>query len=336
MLLFTFLCTFVVLPIVGLAIDGSIQYWMRSRLSSAVDSCALSTARALNVGQSLDEQMANATALGQQYFNANFPAGMMGTSVVGGTPTITITKDARNTLIVNVKATASVPLYFMRVLGFNTSLVAASGQAQRRALNLILVLDRSGSMGPGGANVCGTMTAAAQNFVNNWVEGRDQVGLITFQTSANVDVAPSYYFKSNISAALSSLQCAGATNAAQGIYLAYQQIQQVNEPSAMNVIVFFTDGQPNAFQATYGIRTTNEPRYNWSNETAGSTMVSIAPQPCNSTDTLYGVVTTLFGGGSAFYVGGIYDSTPIAISSTAGASLAPINAPGCYFYNYST
>src|ERR1700722_12377958 len=87
LLMVTFISTFLLIPIIGTCIDGAVLYWVKARLSAAADSTALSTARALNVGQTLAAQECNAMPLGGQYFTANFPTGVMGTSVVGG-PTL--------------------------------------------------------------------------------------------------------------------------------------------------------------------------------------------------------------------------------------------------------
>ena len=89
LLLVTFVSTFFLIPIIGVCIDGAVLYWVKARLSAAVDATALATGRSLNVGQSDSAQISNALAIGQMYFTANFPTGVMKTTVVGGTPTIT-------------------------------------------------------------------------------------------------------------------------------------------------------------------------------------------------------------------------------------------------------
>src|ERR1022692_2324530 len=52
----------VMLPLVGLAIDGSILYLVQAKLSAAVDAAALAAARSLSVGLALNSQTASATA----------------------------------------------------------------------------------------------------------------------------------------------------------------------------------------------------------------------------------------------------------------------------------
>lgn len=84
-------------------------------------------------------------------------------------------------------AHAVVRLIFMQAVGFKTTIVAANGQASRD-LNVIVTLDRSGSMAS--SKSCDPTKAAAQSFVDKFSNGRDTLGLITFMQSANVDYAP--------------------------------------------------------------------------------------------------------------------------------------------------
>jgi Flp pilus assembly protein TadG len=196
LLMVTFVSAFLLIPIIGVCIDGAVLYWAKARLSSAVDAAALATARSLNVGQSASSQESNARFIGAQYFTANFPAGLMQTTVVGGqdiSTSINIDETSLHKRIVTVNVSITVPLYFMRILGYSTSTVAATGQATRRDANIMLVLDRSNSMNNKGS--CSALIASAQNFVNQFVDGRDQLGLVTFQFNAHVDFKPQLTFK---------------------------------------------------------------------------------------------------------------------------------------------
>src|SRR6267378_166060 len=166
----------VIVPMVGLAIDGSILFMIKAKLQAAVDAAALAGGRSLSVGLNIATQTASCTAATQAYLNANFPNGWFGTT--SPTVTVSIAQTAFKTRTVTVQASVQSPLYFMRMLGLTASTVGAQGQASRRDVNLILVLDRSGSMQVAG--VCGTMANSAISFVDKFTEGRDQLGLITF------------------------------------------------------------------------------------------------------------------------------------------------------------
>jgi hypothetical protein len=158
---------------------------------------------------------------------------------------------------VTVNASVTVPLRFLAILGFKQSTASAVAVSTRRNANVILVLDRSGSMnfiGPDGNKVCDTMKAAAATFVNYFVEGQDQVGLVTFHTWANVDFPISSTFHASLASILGDLNCGSNTSSAMALNLAYQQITALGPSAAanngvLNTIVFFTDGNPNGITA---------------------------------------------------------------------------------------
>lgn len=251
-LLFTF-CTFLlVIPMVGLAIDGSIAMWTKAKLSAAVDAAALAAGRSLSVSGNVDQEEAAATTVAQKWFAANFPSGWLNTTIVSG-PTVNVQQSGK-TITASVSASVEAPLFFMRIFGssFQNVTVSASAQSSRRNLVLILVLDRSGSMSTSGA--CPIMVADAQNFVNYFTDGFDELGLVTFSSSANpnLDYAPNLDFKSStptLSSVIGQIQCTGATSTTQALHIAYTALQNVNQPLALNAIVLFTDGQPNTILA---------------------------------------------------------------------------------------
>jgi Flp pilus assembly protein TadG len=338
LLLVAFVSAFLLIPIVGTCIDGAVLYLVKAKLSAAVDSAALATARSLNVGQTVKEQEANAQYIGAQYFTANFPAGLMRATVVGGqdiTNSILITETDLHKRVVTVTVSVTLPTYFMRILGFDSSTVSASGQATRRDSNIMLVLDRSNSMNQNGS--CGALISSAENFVNQFVEGRDQLGLVTYQTGANVDFKPSLTFKASLKSLLDSLQCGGDTSTAQGLTLGYDQIvKTINQPGALNVIVLFTDGQPNAIVAPFVIKSMPDTRYDAVNT---SQLVPTPASSCNPSDKLIGVLsdaspetaTDETGLNLTGYTAAVLSYKGIPISSSANPTT--IAAPGCAFPN---
>src|SRR5580700_12197512 len=100
----------VMLPLVGLAIDGSILYLIQAKLSAAVDAASLAAARSLSVGLTLASQTASATATGQSFFSANFPAGYWNTTNLS--LSIGVAETAYKTRTVTIQASANVPLTF--------------------------------------------------------------------------------------------------------------------------------------------------------------------------------------------------------------------------------
>lgn len=261
MLLFV-LSLIALIPMVGLAVDAVMLYVVRTRLQSAVDAAALAAGRALNVNQPLSQQITYAQGRATAFFNANFPSGYLmstNSSVVVDPPFYGTGVNAR-TLYTTVHGQADSPLFFMRYLMNNASTVRVIAQSARRDVNIVMVLDKSGSM----SSVCGTMKQAAQNFVNYFSPGRDTLGLISFNGAYNIDFAPSPSFMNgnpNLQTAIGNISCGGNTGTAQALYQGYQRILAINQPAALNVIVFFTDGQPNGVVANYPIKRSADSRY---------------------------------------------------------------------------
>jgi Mg-chelatase subunit ChlD len=244
-----------IIPAVGLSIDAGMLYAVKARLSAASDAASLAAARSLSVGLTIDEQRANAIATAQRFFRANFPTGYMGTR--SSSVSAVVDESALKVRTVLTTASADAPAYFMRFLGFDVTTVRAQGKASRRDVNVMLVLDRSGSLDT--VTACGDVRDAAKGFIGQFASGRDKLGLVTFGGTYRLDFAPAVDYKThaspNLITMLNQFNCTGGTNPAQAFHLAYEQLVAVNEPGALNVILFFTDGQPNALTFRWPVRT---------------------------------------------------------------------------------
>jgi len=320
----------VMLPLVGLAVDGSILYLVQAKLSAAVDAATLAGARSLSVGLDLPSQTASATATAQSFFTANFPAGYWNTTNLSLSTGVAQT--AYKTRTVTMQASVTVPLTFMRLLGQTGSTVAAQGQASRRGVVMILVLDRSGSMA--NAGVCLTMVAAAQNFIGYFANGSDEIGLITFGDGPNLTYAPTLNFGSNVpsmTTVIGGVQCGLDTGTAAALNMAYAQLQAINEPGALNLIVFFTDGHPNGVAANFPVKTKTDTRYDVRNY---NTLVSDPPSTCSSSAAKAGVIAQWSGepAPSQGYTGGLVATTNSSDSITT-ETLAPSVDSKCAMYS---
>lgn len=281
----------VILPLIGLAIDGGILYFLKARLSQAVDAASLAGARSLNRGADIGSQTQNATDTATRYFKANFKDNFWGCTVPA--PVVQVAEDTGSKArSVTVTATVTAPLYFLRIIGQTTAMVGASAQARRRDVNIMMVLDRSYSMGSAnGVAWCATcgaikpMITAANSFVNQFAPGRDNVGVVIFGGSYYLE-NPTTSFLPTVVNDINSIQSAGNTGTAQALWVGYQALAGLAQPGALNVILFFTDGLPNGV-------TTN---FNHALETSGLyTDLRIKPAGCGSAASMLGWISQTSG-----------------------------------------
>lgn len=250
LVLFTLVTALIVLPMVGLAIDCAVLFWTKTKLSTAVDAAALAAGRAINIKYTQAQNSGPVVNVANEWFSANFPTGWLGTTVVNGAPSVTYQTTSGSTQQVSVQASATVPLFFMRILGQSSTTVSASAVSIRRNVFILFVLDRSSSMSVSMSGACPIMQQDAVTFVNRFTENFDTMGLITYSTTANsnpIDFAPSQVFKTGMTNTINALNCIGYTSMTQALNVAYQTIKTNGIPGATgaNIIVLFTDGQPN-------------------------------------------------------------------------------------------
>jgi Flp pilus assembly protein TadG len=241
----------VLVPVIGLGIDGASLYLIRARLSHAADAAALAGARSLNTGADVASQRASATAVAAKYFAANFPAGYWSTN--NGAVSVAVAEDNQTRArTVTVAAGVDAPLYFMRMIDSSRPRIQVTAVGRRRDVNVMLVLDRSGSMIDG--NAIAPMQDAAVLFVQSFAGGRDKLGLVTYGGTYYLAYPPSANFKSaspNVETLVRRIVGGGNTNTSQALSIAYQQLVSLGEPGALNVILLFTDGVPTAFTGDF-------------------------------------------------------------------------------------
>lgn len=259
MLLFT-------IPIVGLSIDAGLLFLVRARLSAACDAASLATARTMNLGQSLSEQVEIARNRGERFFQANFPNGYLGAQV--GFPTVNV-QLVNNSIQITTNASVQAPVYFATFIGPNASVTGAVGQANRKDINMMLVLDRSGSML---GTPCTVMKDSAKEFVNMFSNDRDFIGLITYGSSNYLVSDLRKDFKESgkmLTDQITPIQCGGWTNTSAAYRRAYDRLKAKNDPLKLNLIVLFTDGVPTAFSANVPVKTVTDTRFGYFNGPSG-------------------------------------------------------------------
>jgi Mg-chelatase subunit ChlD len=294
----------------GLAIDTGVLYIVKGRLSSSVDAGALAGARALSRGSDDAAQRSRAQDVGAAYVRANFPNGyLMSRNLNVLTPTIDVS--VANQRSVTITATVEAPTFFMKIFGQDLATVRVTATAVRRDVNIMLVMDRSRSMDVSGS--CDDMRAAAIGFVTKFAPGRDNLGLVTFATSSFIEFPMGNNFATanpTLETIIERITCAsGGTSTADGLSRGYYELARLNEPSSLNAIVFFTDGQPTAVHASFPI-------------TAGG------PCPAAARPNLPGVWTV--GGGASPPVWGLLNPS-VGPSPVADDNRPAPNSTGCKF-----
>lgn len=279
MLLFTTMLALVLVPLVGLAIDGTMCYIVQAKLSAAADGAALGAGRLLGTN-------ANPQEIAGEFVRANFPTKFWGSTNLRTSVKVDHTF---STHTITVDASVSIPLKFLRVLRYNSATATAHAVSTRRDTRVMLVLDQSNSMTPS----IGALRTGATTFVNKFTPNVDKLGLVAFGNSAFVaypttktlsTTGPLAAFvntppngQDNILTMISAMKPGGNTNTAEGLYLAWQELKTAhsldNDTTRMNAIVLFTDGVPNGFTAYFNdpAGTSVKSSSTCSNKTATST-----------------------------------------------------------------
>src|ERR1017187_65262 len=275
LMLMTFMLPFLVIPLVGLAIDASVCRVVELRLQAAVDGAATGAGRLL--GKVNDNVVQNVAS---EFLKSNFTTGAGGwfaynLSSVQGTDIVYtpgITKK------ISVKARVTEPLLFLRVLGFPSVLITAIGKATRTDSRVMFVIDRSGSMNSSdgaGSTVIADAVSYAQTFVQKFTESSDELGLVVLDGSAVVGYpthnpgwdstttasstgGPNATFNdptdpNNMVTQIGRITANnGQTGTAEALWLAYIELQKTHLRDLaadgvdyrLNSIVMLTDGLP--------------------------------------------------------------------------------------------
>lgn len=266
---------------VGLAVDGGMAYLVKARASAAVDSASLGAARGLSLGATIEEAQEFSNKTAKNFFVANFPDGYMRTNPANTKLTTTFENVLTNgepsgILQVSVSAQVELPTGFLNLFGITNMRVSATGTASRRTLVMVMILDTSGSMGvrttmgtiptsvSPSSTSCDAMIYASSKFLD-YFSSYDMVGLVTFDSQAQLRYPPSKDFKrgdaAGLNALLKNISCPGSTHTAPSINIAWDAVRNVGLKMAMNEIVLFTDGAPNQGSSVWPVRFQRDPRY---------------------------------------------------------------------------
>jgi Flp pilus assembly protein TadG len=162
---------------VGLAIDSSLGYLLKTRMGKSLDTAGLAAGRI-----ALDD---NAADVARQYFDANFGTDSARVNLTDFEFELDATQH-----FVTLSAEATTPTFFMRVFGHDIMTVRARSVIERETtgMELALVLDNTGSMFGSAFNA---MQAAAYDLIDILYGGEDEVenlwvSLIPYTATINI------------------------------------------------------------------------------------------------------------------------------------------------------
>jgi hypothetical protein len=243
------------------------MYLLKARISQACDAAVLAGARSMSRAGDIASQRVIAISSAQKFFATNYPDGYWNSHLNSPVFVDVQQDDVSRKRTVLVSADVQAPLYFLRLINKNTARLVVTARADRRDVNVMMVLDRSGSIES--ASACDDVRNAALSFVNEFAEGRDKVGLLEFNGGYQLDASPSLTFKAALTSKINAMTCGGWTGSSQAIWLGYQELFKLDERGALNVVLFFTDGRPTALTSgfstydafSYAVRKVSDSRY---------------------------------------------------------------------------
>jgi Flp pilus assembly protein TadG len=222
-------------------------YLTRAELSKAVDAAAFSGAANFSAGNPID-----IVDLAKDFGKENFKAGYLGTET--GDRSVAFTATIQEGGQLEVTGTTSSLAILARFFGIDQVAVAAKGVAKKNDVEIMMVLDRSGSMA---GSPIGDLKDAARGFLEYYqdTQDKDKIGLVSFATGVRVNYALNFNYDTPIRNAINSLSAKGATNIEDALSQAGAQFEDQTPVTParrkQQYIVFFTDGRPTAFRSTF-------------------------------------------------------------------------------------
>ncbi len=261
----------VLLGFVALGIEAGRWYLVRAELSKSVDAAALAGANNVT--------MPYATSMAVNFGQENFQAGYIGTPGSGDNM-VSFSARVIGTNEVEVTGNVDAMPVLAQLFGVTNVPVSAVGVAKKNKVEIMMVLDRSGSML--GSKIAALKTAAI-SFLNNFqtTQDEDKVGLISFGSTVKYEwelqnnfVTAANIGKINAMVASGGTNMASALDAADGwtdrtttvsgnVITSASGATHAGLPDQSTIpqsdrvqqfVVFFSDGQPTCFSGTFRYR----------------------------------------------------------------------------------
>ena len=236
----------VLLGFTALGFEVGQWYLIKAELSKSVDASALAAAKNIS-----NPHVDDLETLVNEFAHENFAQGYLGTSDC----TIHFDDSEKEHGKIKVTATSNKGTLLVRLFGIDEVSAGNYGAAAKKEVEVMMVLDRSGSMQASGAMP--DLKFAAKSFVDYFedTQSGDKMGLISFATGVTVEFPLSHDFVDPMKAAIDAMDGRGYTNAADAIDQSddsaigfTDQALVSGDQRIQQYLVFFTDGNPNAFR----------------------------------------------------------------------------------------
>ena len=266
----------------ALAIDVGNWYAVQAELSKSVDAAALAGARNIS---SEDNGKVDMQTLIQDVGRENFPAGLLGTPTTGeGIATFTATQNVNR---ISISGSVKSPTFLARLFGVGNQVLTNSfGEASMNKVQIMLVLDRSGSMGFELPTKMSRLKTAAIKFIGFFkdTQSTDKMGLVSYATTPSnpIDFALNINYVDAMTTAIgdswSGMHAGGYTNTEDAIAQGGAQLPDQSAYAAADrvnqFLIFFSDGMPTALRSKFKYNNTDNDGVvveNWGTECATTT-----------------------------------------------------------------
>ncbi len=239
----------VLIGFLALGMEVGRWYLVRAELSKGVDAAAMAGAK------NISNPYVTVDTIVQEIGKENFPAGYAETPGAGAGSILFTTKtiDSKN---VKVTGNVNAQAILARLFGLNQIPAQSEGVGQKNEVEIMMVLDRSGSMD---GTPLRDLKTAATSFLDYFKEtqDKDKMGLISFATGVTVDQPLTTNFVSAMETKIKAMNATGATNAehaidqADGIQGFTDQTGIPGDKRKQQYLIFFTDGHPTAFTGKF-------------------------------------------------------------------------------------
>jgi hypothetical protein len=142
----------------------------------------------------------------------------------------------------------------------------------KKPIDVVLVIDRSGSMSWDSPTRISSAKSAARTFVDAIKDGNNQAGLVSFASSTTKDKSLTNDFE-GVKTSISNLNPVGATQIRRALYEAITDVDEHGRYGAVKAVILLTDGDWNYDQSPLAQgRGFKDPKTTWSGNTPSFSM----------------------------------------------------------------